>query len=56
MGENSNISWCDHTFNPWIGCTAVSAACDLCYARTLMQDRYGRVTWGPGQPRRRTKT
>jgi len=20
MGENSKIEWCDHTFNPWIGC------------------------------------
>lgn len=21
MAENSNIEWCDHTFNPWTGCT-----------------------------------
>ena len=56
MGENSAISWCDHTFNPFIGCTAISPACDNCYARTLMQDRYGRVIWGAGQPRIRTKT
>lgn len=21
MGENTKIEWCDHTFNPWIGCT-----------------------------------
>lgn len=56
MGEVSAISWTDATFNPWIGCTDVSAACALCYARTLMQDRYGRVVWGPGQPRVRTKT
>ena len=27
MAENSKIEWCDHTFNPWIGCTKVSAAC-----------------------------
>lgn len=25
MAENSQIEWCDHTFNPWIGCTKVSA-------------------------------
>lgn len=56
MAENSAISWCTHTFNPWMGCTAISPACDLCYARTLMQDRYGRVVWGPGQARIRTKT
>lgn len=32
MGENSNIQWTHHTFNPWIGCTKVSPACDHCYA------------------------
>lgn len=56
MAENSAISWCDHTMNPWVGCSEVSPACDNCYARTMMQDRYGRVVWGPGQPRVRTKT
>lgn len=54
MAENTNISWCDHTFNPWIGCTAVSPACRLCYARELMEIRYKRATWGPGEPRVRT--
>lgn len=58
MAEQSAISWTDSTFNPWMGCTEVSTgelgACELCYARTLMQDRYGRVIWGPGQPRVRT--
>lgn len=47
MAENSAIEWTDHTFNPWIGCTAVSPACDHCYAETLMDKRYGRVKWGP---------
>lgn len=56
MAEESAISWTDATFNPWIGCTEVSPACDGCYARVLMQDRYGRVIWGAGQPRVRTKT
>jgi protein gp37 len=32
MGENSKIEWTDHTFNPWLGCTKVSPACDHCYA------------------------
>lgn len=32
MGENSNIEWTDATFNPWVGCTKVSPACDHCYA------------------------
>jgi protein gp37 len=50
MAENSAISWTDDTFNPWIGCTKVSPACDGCYAENLMATRYGRVQWGaPGQ-------
>ena len=52
--ENSAIQWTDHTFNPWIGCTQVSPACDNCYAMVMMDQRYGRVKWGPGQPRYRT--
>jgi len=35
MGVNSKIEWCNHTFNPWWGCTEVSPACDNCYARTF---------------------
>jgi hypothetical protein len=27
MSANSKIEWTDHTFNPWIGCTKVSAGC-----------------------------
>ena len=54
MAENSKIEWCKHTWNPWIGCTAVSPACAHCYAEELMDHRYGRVTWGPGQDRART--
>lgn len=53
MGENSKIEWCDATFNPWIGCTKVSAACDHCYAEPMATNRLG-VAWGPGAPRRRT--
>jgi len=34
MGENSKIEWCDHTFNPWIGCQKVSPGCDNCYRRS----------------------
>jgi protein gp37 len=52
MGENSSISWCDHTMNPWIGCTKVSPACDGCYAEAMMGEvgRYKRVLWGaPGK-------
>lgn len=54
MGEITKIEWCDHTFNPWIGCTKVSPACDGCYAENLMANRYGRVVWGAGEDRQRT--
>lgn len=54
MAENSKIEWTDHTFNPWIGCTKVSPACDGCYAENLMANRYHRVAWGPGEDRKRT--
>jgi protein gp37 len=49
--ENSKIEWCDHTFNPWIGCTKVSPGCANCYAETLMDHRYGRAKWGKGEKR-----
>jgi protein gp37 len=55
MAENSSIEWCDHTFNPWYGCTKVSPGCDHCYAAARMDTRLHRVQWGPGQPRVRTK-
>lgn len=32
MAENSKIEWTDHTYNPWVGCTKISPACDHCYA------------------------
>lgn len=52
--ENSKIEWTDHTFNPWIGCTKVTALCQHCYAETLMATRYKRVQWGPQGTRSRT--
>ncbi|MGC1494667.1 MAG: phage Gp37/Gp68 family protein [Sulfitobacter sp.] len=56
MAENSGIEWTDHTFNPWIGCTKISAACDHCYAEALMEGRFNSGLWGPHADRRRTKT
>jgi len=53
MGEKTEIAWCDSTFNPWIGCTKVSSGCDHCYAESYA-NRYGKVTWGLGQPRHLT--
>lgn len=54
MAEQTNIEWCDSTFNPWIGCTRVSLACDDCYAARSTPARTLGVAWGAGQPRRRT--
>ena len=51
MGKKTGISWTDHTFNPWWGCTKVSAGCDHCYAETL-DKRWGDPHWGKGVPRR----
>lgn len=55
MAENSGIEWTHHTFNPWIGCTKVSAACDNCYAEAW-DKRFGGKRWGPHADRKRTKT
>ncbi|MFZ4778321.1 MAG: phage Gp37/Gp68 family protein [Terrimicrobiaceae bacterium] len=51
--ENSNISWTDHTFNPWIGCTKVGPECAMCYAECLAKDKPAiKTEWGQGKPRR----
>jgi len=52
MGEYTGIAWCDSTFNPWHGCSKVSAGCEHCFA---LRDasRWGRATlWGPERLRR----
>lgn len=54
MAENSKIEWCRHTWNPWLGCTEVSPACDHCYAKAMIDDRFGRARWGAGEDRVRT--
>jgi len=54
MAERSSIEWCDATFNPWIGCTKVSPACDHCYAERDFDLRRHVVQWGAGQARKRT--
>jgi protein gp37 len=55
MAENSGIEWTHHTFNPWIGCTKVSPACDHCYAEAW-DNRFNGERWGPHAARTRTKT
>ncbi len=50
VDRTTKIEWCDHTFNPWMGCTKVSPLCDHCYAETLVATRYGWAKWGaPGE-------
>ena len=52
MGQNSNIEWTHHTFNPWRGCTKVSAGCAHCYADTLSKRNPGTLgVWGPNGSR-----
>lgn len=51
MAETTGISWADHTFNPWIGCTKVSPACKHCYAERDFDHRYHKVQWGPSGTR-----
>lgn len=58
MAENSGIEWTHHTFNPWIGCTKISAACDNCYAEAWDNRglQGGPSRWGVDATRTRTKT
>jgi protein gp37 len=46
MGANSKIEWTDHTWNPWWGCSKVSAGCEHCYAERHAK-RLGKAQWGP---------
>lgn len=55
MSETTNISWCDSTANPVIGCSKVSPGCAHCYA---VMDTPARVlrhrgieTWGANAQR-----
>lgn len=53
MTDKSKIEWTDATFNPWLGCTKVSPACDNCYAEAWAK-RSGQVEWGAHADRKRT--
>lgn len=53
MSKNTNIEWCHHTFNPWIGCAAISPGCTNCYAAAWAKrcgrdfsERTRTKTWG----------
>lgn len=53
MAETTNIEWADATFNPWIGCTKVSPACDNCYAEAWALRNGYKGMWN-GEARHRT--
>jgi protein gp37 len=53
MAENTKISWADHTFNAWLGCTKVSPACDHCYAERWAKT-YGKADLWQGRRQRTT--
>lgn len=53
MADETGISWTDHTFNPWWGCTAIAPGCDNCYAAAL-DKRTGGDHWNPHVKPRRT--
>lgn len=50
MGKDSGIEWTDHSFNPWWGCTKVSAGCHYCYAEA-MAVRIGKDCFGKDKTR-----
>lgn len=51
MGENTKIEWATHSWNAWLGCQEVSAACDLCYAKAWA-NRYGKSALWNGKRQR----
>ena len=45
--EDTKIQWAHHTFNPWRGCTKVSAGCTNCYAEAQSRRNPKTLgTWG----------
>ena len=53
MGKTTGIEWADATFNPWIGCTPISPACNNCYAEKWSR-RFNYAKWGAGEERQLT--
>lgn len=44
MAKQSQIEWTDATWNPWYGCSKISAGCANCYMYRDM-DRFGMDPW-----------
>lgn len=54
MGEQTGISWTDHTFNPWWGCHKIAPECKNCYADSTAHryvSQFGEL-WGRTAARR----
>lgn len=51
MGQTTGISWTDHTYNPWWGCSIQSEGCQFCYADDQAK-RFGFNIWGQTADRR----
>jgi protein gp37 len=48
MADETNISWCDATFNPWRGCVKIAEGCKNCYAASMSKRNPGTLgLWGP---------
>jgi hypothetical protein len=56
MKSRTRISWADFTLNPWEGCTKVSDGCRFCYAENRNKRFSNGVNWGPGAPRRLSRS
>ena len=58
MGDKTIISWTEHTWNPWRGCTKISSGCQNCYmftAQHRQQLRTGNFEmWNPEKVQRTT--
>jgi protein gp37 len=57
VGATTAITWCDHTFNSWWGCSRVSPGCENCYAeawslRTGYSGKKLPLLWGVNEDRR----
>lgn len=51
MAEDTKIQWCDHTFNPFRGCSKVHEGCANCYAEVNYSNKMHGVKWGPNGTR-----